>query len=760
MAASHDEWCKNKGVDPSKAVVLQDVDAATYSKGTVEAHLKSLGDDGQVVDHHKVAGGNLEVLCTLKDLSQIPSTYTLTVADDPPIVWKVIRVVMPQSFDAALQALLQQYGKSKSDVASPAADAASISSASRNYRRLRQFSGKEPTTSGELPYETWRQLAEQMVAEPTLTDVDKKSRVVESLLPPALGIVRQCPTDSTAQDILKSLRRVYGAACDGEDLYAAFRSLYQEQGEKPSTYLTRLDEKLRQVLEYEGIEPSRANRSLITQFIRGCIFDEPLVYALQLRQQRDNPPDFLALLHAVRAEEEDALARDAHRHKEVRSKAAIPGSSSELDSSSALAKQVKELTEEIALLRLKPHHQSTAAMVASVPPPSGMQKELDSLRNMVRQLQSAPPAATTSAGDQSRRGQGRGGRQNNMLCYQCCLSWSHDERMHCPGKCAIGPAETDKAFPGKRGRTPEGEQSDVQPVKSSSAATNNEEHITGSTKCLPKGLVGEPRTTQIRVDCYPCMGLLDSGSQVTCVAEYVLRKYLPTKELLPLRDLVVTGAGGQDVPYLGYVNLDISVDRKETGLNVTESTLALVTPGGDDQSMVIIGTNTSLVDRLLQRCREKGGTRFLQTLKVSSAWSSAFKSHMNEANHDKRLGSARMLGAKPLTIPGGQCRTVKAFARNRLGRSLDVLVEELESSDLPDGIQLTAGVMTLKAGSRVKFKVTLSNSSAYPVTVPARARVGGFHIPESVRPCTPSDPIKVRSASTTVSQYLLAQIPS
>ena len=147
-------------------------------------------------------------------------------------------------------------------------------------------------------------------------------------------------------------------------------------------------------------------------------------------------------------------------------------------------------------------------------------------------------------------------------------------------------------FQGNKGGR-QGEQSDVQPVLSSSATTMNYEHITESSKHLPTGLVGEPKITQIRVDGYPCMGLLDSGSQVTCVGEYFLRKYLPTKQFLPLSDLVVTGAVVQDVPYLGYLQLDILVDRKEAELNVTESTLALVTPGGDDQSMVIIGTNTA-----------------------------------------------------------------------------------------------------------------------------------------------------------------------
>ena len=447
-------------------MVLRGVDTTGYSEGTVEAHLKSLGDDPKVVDKRKTASDTFEVLCTIKDASKIPPKYSLTISEDPVIVWEVLRVKHTpdqEAFTAALEALLNQYGKSREDITSPASHPKHhvTIDGGKQYRRLRQFSGREPTPNGELPYETWRQLAEQMVAEPTLTAADKKARVVESLIPPALGILRGCPPEATAQDLLRNLRRVYGAACDGEDLYSSFRAMYQEQGERPSTYLTRLDEKLQQVIEYEGIVPSHADRARLAQFIRGCIYDEPLVYALQLRQKKENPPDFVSLLHAVRAEEEEDLARNAHRHRAKKVHAKVSFADSLPPEGLALAKRVEELTSEVARLKVdkapSPPSLPAAALAATVPPPYSVQQELDQLKQLVHQLQAeSQPKAAPRAGGHAGRRQGRGDRQRSTLCYQCGEYGHMLKQCSAPANAQLVQQRLVSRFQGNEGGRPRG----------------------------------------------------------------------------------------------------------------------------------------------------------------------------------------------------------------------------------------------------------------------------------------------------------------
>ena len=223
----------------------------------------------------------------------------------------------PPAFEDALKELMLKYDKEKADLASlvhklpPSVveHVHTIQDPSKQYRRLRHFSGAEPTPGGELSFEPWFEMAEQMIKEPSISDHNKKMRISESLLPPALGIVRKLPSTVTAADYLDSLDKVFGSACDGADLYASFREMHQDTSEVPSSFLTRLESHLDRVVRYKGLPPSLVDKSRLEQFIRGCVYDEPLVTALHLRQKRDNLPDYLNLLREVRVEEAAQLAR-------------------------------------------------------------------------------------------------------------------------------------------------------------------------------------------------------------------------------------------------------------------------------------------------------------------------------------------------------------------------------------------------------------------------------------------------------------------
>ncbi len=421
--ANYQKWCTEEGIDSSKAVVLQGVDADGYSKSTAEAHLKSLGDEGKVIAQRKVGSSELEVLCTLEIIDKLPPKYSLTISEDPPIVWTVIRVTAASvSFQEALEKLLDNYGKVKEDLSNFTGEdilqKIITTTSSKQYRRLRLFSGNDPIPSGEVPYETWRQLAEQMIEEPSLSDSDKKSRIAEALLPPALSIVRKRPPTATPRDLLESLAKVYGAACDGEDLYTDFRATYQVEGERPSAYLARLEEKLDQVILYDGLEESRADRARLDQFIKGCLYDEQLVHALQLRQKKSAPPDYLTLLQQVRTEEADDRRRCSQRNKAKQVKTKSHTVSVE---DNALLKKIEELQVQVKKLQAAPPQSKLEAV-----PPQGNFQTAPPQHNFPAappqhnfQAQ-APPVESPRAAFQrpQPRGNRRGGR-GSTLCFNC-----------------------------------------------------------------------------------------------------------------------------------------------------------------------------------------------------------------------------------------------------------------------------------------------------------------------------------------------------
>ncbi len=249
---------------------------------------------------------------------------------------------------------------------------------------------------------------------------------------------------------------------------------------------------------------------------------------------------------------------------------------------------------------------------------------------------------------------------------------------------------------------------------------------------VPEGLVGEALTTPLKADGHDCEGLLDIGSQVTVVEEAFHQKHLADRPILPLSDLTVIGAGRHRVPYLGYIHVDLSVSKNEAGVDFCESTLALVTPGGSEDSMIIIGTNTSLVYRLLEHCLKQSGPRYLQKLTINSAWTRAYKLRAKTMND--KLPSVRL--RRPVILPAGQTVVVEGSVRNPLGQEADVLVDNPQSEDLPDGIIVCSGVMTLKAGSKVKLRVALENHSCHDVLIPFKAKICDLYLPKDIGPPT------------------------
>ncbi|PIK50916.1 putative zinc finger protein [Apostichopus japonicus] len=83
------------------------------------------------------------------------------------------------------------------------------------------------------------------------------------------------------------------------------------------------------------------------------------------------------------------------------------------------------------------------------------------------------------------------------------------------------------------------------------------------------------------------------------------------EELRLLAELGLNGAGGYEVPYLGYIEVYLSPAAGDAGTLKKVRTLALVLPESESNSCIplLIGTNTTLLYTLLEDCRRKAGKR-------------------------------------------------------------------------------------------------------------------------------------------------------
>ena len=176
--------------------------------------------------------------------------------------------------------------------------------------KLRPFSGKVPCPQFEFDYDTWRNSVEFHLTDPTMPDKHTVRKIVESLLPPAVNMVKHLGPNSTPHDYLSLLDSAYGTVDDGDELFATFLNTNQNSGEKSSSYLQRLQAALSKVIQRGGIVASDSDRQLLKQFCRGC-WNNSLITSLQLEQKKSNPPSFSELLLLLRTEEDRQAAKSS-----------------------------------------------------------------------------------------------------------------------------------------------------------------------------------------------------------------------------------------------------------------------------------------------------------------------------------------------------------------------------------------------------------------------------------------------------------------
>ncbi|KAJ8339479.1 hypothetical protein SKAU_G00362650 [Synaphobranchus kaupii] len=176
--------------------------------------------------------------------------------------------------------------------------------------RLRPFSGRCPRPNNEVDYETWRSNVELLLKDTKQSELYKSRKLLESLSSPAIDIVKHLTPESPPNVYLEILDSAFGTVEDGDDLFAKYLNTMQDNGEKPSAYLQRLQVILNTTLRRGGVIASDLDRHLLRQFVRGC-WDNTLISELQLEQKKQNPPTFAGLLLLLRTAEDKRTSKES-----------------------------------------------------------------------------------------------------------------------------------------------------------------------------------------------------------------------------------------------------------------------------------------------------------------------------------------------------------------------------------------------------------------------------------------------------------------
>lgn len=127
--------------------------------------------------------------------------------------------------------------------------------------RLRSFSGKTPRPSHETDYDTWRTHIVLLQSDPSISPLQISRKLLENLL-----------TAWVATAYLQLLDSAFGIVEDGEELFAQFLNSLQDPGEKPSTYLHRIQLALTRAMKRGGVTPEEVDQHLLKEFWRTITF--------------------------------------------------------------------------------------------------------------------------------------------------------------------------------------------------------------------------------------------------------------------------------------------------------------------------------------------------------------------------------------------------------------------------------------------------------------------------------------------------------
>ena len=169
-------------------------------------------------------------------------------------------------------------------------------------RRLRNFSGKQTCSNGELDFDAWKFQVEQLTSQGDISETVQRRLILQSLVQPALGLVRSIGTTSSIEQILGVIDVVYGPSADGHSLLLKFHDSVQHADETATAYLQRRQRLLRRVVDSDELSTNNEYTYLLRQFCRGC-HDEGIILTLCLESSPDRYDDFCELLTAIHAEE-------------------------------------------------------------------------------------------------------------------------------------------------------------------------------------------------------------------------------------------------------------------------------------------------------------------------------------------------------------------------------------------------------------------------------------------------------------------------
>ena len=226
--------------------------------------------------------------------------------------------------------------------------------------------------------------------------------------------------------------------------------------------------------------------------------------------------------------------------------------------------------------------------------------------------------------------------------------------------------------------------------------------------------------------------LLDTGAQVSTLTEAFYREHLEGS--VPLVDvssiLTVSGTQGASVPFLGYVEVDVEIGRKQFGkLGFLIVRDPAGTPIAKRKVAVpgVIGSNifrdvrTALTPEDSEMGNEWGSPE------NSRVWSSILALYEEQwvANQAREECKIRVAATAPLIIPPSSMQVIQAsICPARGGQVYYGIVQEMEAVPLPRGLAL--GPVYVGVNQKGRIPCSVFNTSTEEILLQPRMLLGSL----------------------------------
>lgn len=256
-----------------------------------------------------------------------------------------------------------------------------------------------------------------------------------------------------------------------------------------------------------------------------------------------------------------------------------------------------------------------------------------------------------------------------------------------------------------------------------------------ATPSVLASLVGEANECNAYVDGKQCKALLDTGSQVTSISESFFKQHLSGRVIQSVDKLLkVVGVTGREVPFLGYISVNLKFPSGESGVKTGHEILALIVPDTEYNRRVPLVVGTNVMRRFKDECCQGAGDQYLQRTTLSSAWKRAYRHAQHQEQFSSQCDSGRncvkSTSRRPIAIEAHQTVVVWGMTRSVPNVPLKAILE-------PDvnhsGITATPSLVTLAAsGNKCRVPVELTNSTPHRVELRPRAVLARVHLASEI----------------------------